>query len=53
MKKLFTLLLLLVCVVSTSWAQKIYTVSYDGKDVASEEGYFNSSLKFEYMATRP
>lgn len=48
MKKLFTLLLLLVCVVSTSWAQKIYTVSYDGKDVASEEGYFTNSAKHNF-----
>lgn len=48
MKKLFTLLLLLVCVVSTSWAQKTYTVSYDGKDVESEEGYFTNSAKHSF-----
>lgn len=46
MKKLFTLLMLMVLSIGGAWAQgDVFTISYNGSDAQSTEGYFTHSGK--------
>ncbi|MCX4294050.1 MULTISPECIES: FN3 associated domain-containing protein [unclassified Prevotella] len=48
MKKLFTLLTLVICSIGVSWAGDVFTISYNGKDVQSTDGYFTHSAKHNF-----